>query len=159
MKKENKNILPILTTVVAILAILSIFVFTLKNRQNITKNNRQYLLDNTSQMAALVEDSLMHGYTDIQMLSHLVGEILTSPEVDITTLQHILDDSIFDFIEFADKDGMNHNTTGGISDASDRQYYLDAMKGNSGAELIFNSRATNETLIIFYSPVDRKSVV
>lgn len=153
MKKEKKYILPVLTIVVAVLAILSIVVFTLENQKNITNNNREYLLDNTSQMAVLIDDSLMHGLTNIQVLSNLVGEVLTSPEVDIATLQDILNDSIFDFIEFTDKEGMNHNTTGNISKASDRQYYLDAMRGNSGVELIFNSRATNETLLVFYSPV------
>lgn len=153
MKKENKYILSVLTIVVAVLAILSIVVFALENQKNITNNNREYLLDNTSQMAVLIDDSLMHGLTNIQVLSNLVGEVLTSPEVDIATLQYILDDSIFDFIEFTDKNGMNHNTTGNVSEASDRQYYLDAMQGNSGVELIFNSRATNETLLVFYSPV------
>ncbi len=153
MKKENKYILPVLTIIVAVLAILSIAVFTLENQNNITNNNKEYLLDNTSQMAVLIDDSLMHGLTNIQVLSNLMGEVLTSPEVDIVTLQYILNDSIFDFIEFVDKEGINHNTTGGTSEASDRQYYLDAMQGNSGAELIFNSRATNETLLLFYSPV------
>ncbi len=153
MKKENKYILPVLTIVVAALAILSIVAFTIVNQKNITNNNKEYLLDNTSQMAVLVDDSLMHGSTNIRVLSNLVSEILTSPQVDIATLQYILDDSIFDFIEFTDKEGMNHNTTGGVSEANDRQYYLDAMQGNSGVELIFNSRATYETLLLFYSPV------
>lgn len=153
MKKENKNILPILTIAAAVLAVLSIVVFALVNQKNITNNNKEYLIDNTAQMAVFVDDSLMHGLTNIQVLSSLVGEVLTSPDVDIATFQHILDDSIFDFIEFADKEGVNHNTTGGVSEAGDRQYYLDAMQGNSGIELIFNSRATNETLLVFYSPV------
>ena len=54
---------------------------------------------------------------------------------------------------FRSLEGKNHNTTGGVSEARDRRYYLDAMRGNSGVELIFNSRATNETLLVFYSPV------
>lgn len=153
MKKENKYILPILTVIVAALAILSIVVFTFKNQENITNNNKEYLFDNTSQMALLIDDSLMQGFVNIQVLSDLVNGILTSPEVDIARLQHVFDDSIFDFIEFVDVEGINHNTTGGVSDASDRQYYLDAMQGNSGVELIFNSRVTNETLLVFYSPV------
>ncbi len=151
--KKKTTILPVLTIATAILAILSIVIFTLENRKNISNNNREYLIDNTSQMAVLVDDSLMHGLTNIQVLSSLAGELLTSPEIDVAILQRILDDSIFDFIEFADKEGKNHNTTGGVSEASDRQYYLDAMQGNSGVELIFNSRATNETLLAFYSPV------
>lgn len=153
MKTGSKHTLSVLTIIVAVLAVLSIFVFTLKNQENIASNNREYLLNNTKQIAGRVDESLTHGLTNIEVLGNLIGEILTSPEVDIPTLQRILDDSIFDFIEFTDKDGRNHNTTGGISEAGDRQYYLDAMQGNSGAELIFNSRATNETLLVFYSPV------
>lgn len=152
MKKKNA-ILPVLTSAAAVLAILSIAAFTLVNRRNISNNNREYLTDNTSQMAVIVDDSLTHGLTNIQVLSSLAGELLTSPEIDVATLQRILDDSIFDFIEFTDLEGKNHNTTGGVSEAGDRRYYLDAMRGNSGVELIFNSRATNETLLAFYSPV------
>lgn len=152
MKKKNA-ILPALTSAAAVLAILSIAVFTLVNRRNISNNNREYLKDNTSQMAMIVDDSLTHGLTNIQVLSSLAGELLTSPEIDVATLQRILNNSIFDFIEFTDLEGKNHNTTGGVSEASDRRYYLDAMRGNSGVELIFNSRATNETLLAFYSPV------
>lgn len=151
--KKKATVLPVLTIAAAVLAILSIVVFTLENRKNISNNNREYLLDNTSQMAVIVDDSLLHGLTNIQVLSSLAGELLTSPEIDVAALQRILDDSIFDFIEFTDKEGKNHNTTGGVSEASDRRYYLDAMRGNSGIELIFNSRATNETLLAFYSPV------
>lgn len=151
--KKKITVLPVFTIAAAVLAILSIVIFTVENQKNISNNNREYLLDNTSQMAVLVDDSLMHGLTNIQVLSSLAGELLTSPEIDVAILQRILDNSIFDFIEFADKEGKNHNTTGGISEASDRQYYLDAMQGNSGVELIFNSRATSETLLVFYSPV------
>lgn len=103
--KKKSTILPGLTVATAILAILSIVVFTLKNQENISSNNREYLLDNTSQMAVLVDDSLLHGLTNIQALSDLAGELLTSPEIDVATLQRILNDSIFDFIEFADKEG------------------------------------------------------
>ena len=151
--RKKTTVLPALTIATAVLAILSIVVFTLVNQRNISNSNREYLEDNTSQMAVLVDDSLMHGLTNIQVLSSLAGELITSPEIDVATLQHILDDSIFDFIEFIDKEGKNHNTTGGLSEAGDRQYYLDAMQGGSGVELIFNSRATNETLLAFYSPV------
>ena len=70
MKKENKYILPVLTIVVAALAILSIVAFTIVNQKNITNNNKEYLLDNTSQMAVLVDDSLMHGSTNIRVLSN-----------------------------------------------------------------------------------------
>lgn len=153
MKNRRKYFLLALTSAAALLAVLSILAFTLKNRENIADNNRQYLIDNTAQMALLVNDSLGHGLKNIQMLSTLAGEWLASPESGVAALQRILTNFLFDFIEFTDREGKNHNITGGISEAGDRRYYLDAMRGNSGMELIFHSRATNETLLVFYAPV------
>lgn len=159
MKNRKKYFLLLLTSVAALLAILSVVVFTLKNRENIADNNRQYLIDNTGQMALLVNDSLGHGLKNIQVLSNLAGEWLASPEGGVAALQRILTDSLFDFIEFTDREGKNHNITGGISEAGDRRYYLDAMRGNSGMELIFHSRATNETLLVFYAPVQHRGEI
>ncbi|MDO4484351.1 MAG: hypothetical protein Q4C54_07960 [Clostridia bacterium] len=90
---------------------------------------------------------------NIKVLSGLVSNSLTGTEFDIANVQDLIQNSVFDFMEFADKDGMDHNITGGVSDARDRQYYLDAKAGNTGMELIYNSRATHETLLMFYSPV------
>ena len=87
--KKKITILPVLTIVAAVLAILSIVVFTLENQKNISNNNREYLIDNTSQMTMLVDDSLMHGLANIQVLSSLAGEQLTSPEVDVATLEPV----------------------------------------------------------------------
>ena len=83
--KKKTAILPVLTAATAVLAVLSIVVFTLKNQDNISGNNREYLLDHTSQMAVLVDDSLMHGLTNIQALSSLAGELLASPELDVAS--------------------------------------------------------------------------
>lgn len=153
MNKGNRRILPILTVIIAVLSILSIVTFALRNRKNISLNNQEYLLENTRQMALLVDNSLEKGLANIQVLSQLVGGLTASSEVDISLLQSIIGDNIFDFIEFADMEGKNHNITGDVSEAGDRQYYLDSMQGNSGVELIFNSRATNQTILAFYSPV------
>ena len=147
VNKRNRRILPALTVIVAALSILSIVTFALRNRKNISHNNQEYLLENTSQMALLIDSSLEKGLANIQVLSRLVSGIITSPKLDIPLLQGILGDSIFDFIEFVDMEGKNHNITGHVSEAGDRQYYLDFMHGNSGIELIFNSRATKQTIL------------
>ena len=153
MNTGNKYILPVLTVFVAALSVLSIVTFAIRSRKNISDNNQEYLLENTSQTALLVDDSLEKGLANIQVLSRLVSGIITSPELDVSLLQHTIGDSIFDFIEFVDMEGKDHNITGDVSEAGDRQYYLDSLQGNSGVELIFNSRATNQTLLAFYSPV------
>ena len=143
VNRGNRRILSILTVIVAALSILSIVIFALRSRKNISQNNQEYLLENTRQTALLVYNSLEKGLANIQVLSRLVSGIITSPELDIPLLQRMIGDSIFDFIEFVDVEGKNHNITGDLSEAGDRQYYWDSMRGNSGVELIFNSRATN----------------
>ena len=153
MNKVNRRILSVLTVIVAALSILSIFIFALRSRKNFAHNNQEYLLENTRQTALLVDNSLEKGLANIQVLSRLVSGIINSPELDIPLLRRMIGDSIFDFIEFVDVEGKNHNITGDLSEAGDRQYYWDSMRGNSGVELIFNSRATNQTILAFYSPV------
>ena len=151
---RNKTINYILTSLILLLSIVvALVVFSAKNGERITDENREYLVDNTKQIAESIDAALSDGYSNIRVLSELVSKSLTEPEFDITDIQGLIQDSVFDFMEFADKDGMDHNITGGVSDATDRKYYLDAKAGNTGMELIYVSRATHETLLMFYSPI------
>jgi len=133
--------------------LLSFLVFTKENERRIMDQNMEYIQDSTLQIAGRIDDVLLDGYDSIRILSAFLSQSLNGPEVDIHLVREIAQDSVFDFLEFADTEGMDHNITGGVSDARDRQYYLDGMKGNVGLEVIFNSRATHETLLMFYSPV------
>lgn len=139
--------------VVIAFIILTFFMFTKENEHRIMEQNMEYIQDSTIQMARQIDYVLSDGYESIRILSAFLSQSLKQPEVDIELVRKIAQDSVFDFIEFADKDGMDHNVTGGVSDARDRKYYLDGIKGNIGTEVIFNSRATHETLLMFYSPV------
>jgi len=134
-------------------------VFTKDNERRIIEQNMEYIQDSTIQIAGRIDNVFLDGYESIRILSAFLSESLNQPEVDIDLVREIAQDSVFDFLEFADKDGMDHNITGGVSDARDRQYYLDGMKGNVGLEVIFNSRATHETLLMFYSPVTFKGEI
>ncbi|MDO4488800.1 MAG: response regulator [Eubacteriales bacterium] len=152
MKKERKLFLTIIGVISLAFALIMIF-FTVRNNKRIINYNLNYLSDNTARAAVAIDDEIVIGYENIKVLSGLVGKSLTGPEFDISEVQDLITNSVFDFMEFADKDGMDHNITGGVSDARDRQYYLDAKEGNTGMELIYNSRATHETLLMFYSPI------
>ncbi|MDO4479163.1 MAG: ATP-binding protein [Lachnospiraceae bacterium] len=138
---------------VSLLISAGLIIFAVQNSKRVTNDNRLYLTDNTVKMAEVLDNEIVNGYDNIRILSELVSNSLTGPEFDIADIQHLIQNSVFDFMEFADKDGMDHNITGGVSDARDRQYYLDAKAGNSGMELIYISRATHETLLMFYAPV------
>lgn len=139
--------------VVMLLIMLAFSVFTRGNEQRIMEQNMEYIQDSTMQIARQVDHVFSDGYESIRILSAFLSQSLNKPEVDIDLVRDMAQDSVFDFIEYADKYGMDHNITGGVSDARDRKYYLDGIKGNTGLEVIFDSRATHETLLMFYSPV------
>ncbi len=150
-RKPSKQVVACI--VVAFCILFSFLVFTKENERRITEQNMEYIQDSTIQIAGRIDNVFLDGYESIRILSAFLSQSLDEPEVDIHLVREIARNSVFDFLEFADKDGMDHNVTGGVSDARDRQYYLDGMKGNVGLEVIFNSRATHETLLMFYSPV------
>ncbi len=129
------------------------FIFAKENEQRIMEQNMEYIQDSTLQIAGRIEQVFSDGYDSIRVLSLFLSQSLDRPEVDVEYVRGLVQDSAFDFIEFADMEGMNHNITGTVTDARDRKYYQDGIKGNAGTEVIFNSRATHETLLMFYSPV------
>lgn len=154
MKKTKHNTILKLAMLIASFLLAVIFTcYTFFTGRKIRNNNHEYLINDTQQCAENIEYVIEDGYKNISTLSELVSQTLTSPDVNISNYQKLINDSVFDFVEFADKNGFNHNITGGVSDAKDRQYYLDALQGHSGMEIVFNSRATHENLLMFYSPV------
>jgi len=154
MKKKHKRLMQIGVCCVVILLILAaFFVFIRENRERIAAQNMEYIRDSTAQIAERADAVLSEGFDNAGILSAFLSHSLDSPQVDVAQLRELAGNSVFDFLEFADPDGMDHNITGGVSDATDREYYLEGMKGHSGLEVIFRSRATHETLLMFYSPV------
>lgn len=140
--------------VVAIVVVISAAIqFNTSNRERIAHLNSSQVKDGTERLSKEVANMISDRLANIRILSEFYSKSLTSPEVDVGLLQEMTENSNFDFMEFTDAEGMDHNITGGVSDARDRQYYIDGMKGNTGLELIFESRATHETLLMFYTPV------
>ena len=149
---RRKEVFAVFAAAVLLLA-GALLAFTFRNRGRIISQNREYLTDNAVQAADSIDDAVGDGYDNIRILSELVNRSLTGPDFDIASIQKLISNSVFDFMEYADREGMDHNITGGVSDAHDREYYLNAKAGNTGMELIYESRATHETLLMFYSPI------
>ncbi len=153
-KKINTAAIQIAVFAAAIVAIiLAIVQFAASNSERISHLNATQVKDGTTRLSKEIDNLISDRLANIKILSAFYSESLTSPEVDVELLRKMTEDSNFDFMEFADANGLDHNITGGTSDATDRKYYLDGMAGNTGLELIFESRATHETLLMFYTPV------
>lgn len=154
--QDNRNVFrEIILVVFLCLFIIIVFLnFTKKNNERIVQQNANYVQDATLQVAERIDDMLTAARDSIVTMAFLYGDSLNSPEADIQKLQEMQDTSPFDYIEFTDKEGQNINAEGVTSDASDREYYIEGMKGNFGCIVTFHSRITNETLMTFYAPVE-----
>ncbi len=153
-RKINTSDVRIAVFFAAIAAIIfAIVQFSVSNNERITHLNASQVKEDTVRLAKEVDNLISDRLKNIRILSAFYSKSLTSPDVDVALLRKMTEDSNFDFMEFADADGLDHNVTGGVTDATDRKYYLDGMAGNTGLELIFESRATHETLLMFYTPV------
>ncbi len=153
-KKINTAAIRIAVFFAAIVVILlAVFQFSSNNSERISLLNASQVKDNTVRLSKEVDDLIADRLVNIKILSAFYSESLTSSDVDVKLLQKLTRDSTFDFMEYADTNGWDHNITGGKSYAADRKYYLDGMAGNTGLELIYESRATHETLLMFYTPV------
>lgn len=134
--------------------IIIIFIrFTKENNERIIRQNQRYVEDATVQVAARVDDILEGARQHIGIMAYMCEGMLTEPEVSVQLLKEMAENSSFDYLEFVNKDGINITMEGETADVSDREYYIEGMKGNSGTFVTMQSRITNETLITFYAPL------
>ncbi|MCI8776058.1 MAG: response regulator [Oscillospiraceae bacterium] len=158
---DKKKILKHITYVVIILAAIFIlfYWYTAQNSKRIKTQNLNYSADSARQTSFHIEHELENALNRINTYSYFLGESLSEPNVDPETLSQMEENSIFDAFRFVTADGVNITADGRTSDATDRDYYINGMKGESGISVIFNSRITNETMISFYSPVRYKNEI
>lgn len=153
-QNNRKRVKELIFASILVLFIVIVFIiFTKKNKERIVQQNESYVQDATVQVAERIDEFLTGAQDSIRSIAYLYGELLESPEIDIQKLQELQDVSSFDYIEFVNQDGVNITAAGETSDASDREYYIEGMKGNTGLSVTFHSRITDETLVTFYTPL------
>ena len=78
---------------------------------------------------------------------------LSSPVITSSMLKEMEEKSIFDALLFTDLEGNNYTSDGRITDARERDYYLNGIKGQSGTAIVFNSSLYGKTMVSFYTPI------
>jgi len=143
----------LLVTALLCATVLSFFSFARENQTRILSQNQTYAHDAALQAASRVEDMLAARSATLNLLSLTVAETIQQPWIGQDFLKLLQETSVFDYVEFIDAGGLNHNADGVTSDSSDRKNYLQGIQGETGFHVIFNSRITHETLVNFYAPV------
>ncbi len=151
---EEKTAVRIVTTGILIIAIVGVFhVYARMNKERIVQQNADYLKNSTIETSGWVEDILENARCSINNTAKLYGKTLTGSEVDPKDLESIADRTVFDYVDFINKDGIDINTQGVEADVSDRSYFIKGMQGESGMDGTYTSAVTGERMVIFYAPV------
>lgn len=145
---------------VLILIILLFYGFSTSNKERIIKQNEAYLESITIHSANQLDNTLKTALTDIKSYAYFYSELMENDLIDSEDLSAIEDNSHFDYVRFTTADGYNVTSKlNETSDAKDREYYIEGMKGNSGISIVDRSRITNETLVNFYTPLIRNDKI
>lgn len=132
--------------------IFSFITFMRDNSVRIMEQNNRFIEAGAVQTAERIDDLIAQSRNTAEMMAHLYGATMTEPTVSAGILQDMTERSLFDYVEFISPDGMDHTADGRTADVADREYFQQGMLGNSGTCVVYNSRITDETLLIFYTP-------
>ena len=140
---------------------LAFLNFSRENFDRVVTLNASYAADAARQKARYIDEVLVNAQNSIRQMAFWCSQYDILPKADggRAVLQKITANSPFDHLEFVDSVGLDRTAPGGMVDVSDRTYFLEGMKGNSGIDVVFHPRVTNGTLVMFYAPVYQGSKI
>ncbi|MDE7366909.1 MAG: response regulator [Lachnospiraceae bacterium] len=150
-KKSFQDIIYVVFLLAAI--ILLFFWFTEQNSSRTKEQNRDYAADSARIKSEQIDDELNNALGRINAYAYFIGEGLTEPVITKQMLAEMEENSQFDAIIFTDINGVDYTSDGQTADVTERGFYNNAISGNSGIEIIFDSYFYDETMACFYAPV------
>ena len=157
-KKDFKNfiifkILPLIITMASLVA--AFFMFTLRNKSSITTRNKEYLKESTTSLQQRLNVKFESSLHNISSIAYLFGESISSVEESKSLIKDIEKQTEFNYVRFITKEGDDITSEGEAPNVnlSDRDYFIDGMKGNKGITLVEKSRVNGQRQVGFYAPV------
>lgn len=153
-KKKKSLVLKIIFSIIFFMAVCIAFdIFLDKNYKNTMERTGCYIQESVMEKTIQLENNFIESMHSIRALAYLYGPYVKDTEPDLKRLHELELNSQFDVIRFVDIYGMSHTSSGNLVYVGDRDYFLDAMKGEIGITDKLISRVTNEVVVGFYSPV------
>ena len=160
MQSDNKitrGILPVIILITAI--IIAFMLFIHQTRERTIEQNAVYVEDSVTQNARHIDRLLLNMRNSISSMAYVCSNTMDPAEINKERLDTIAENSYFMFLNFIDNEQRSRGISGSKLDVSQRRYYLDGMKGNVGIDVIFDSTMSEETLVVFYSPVVNNGII
>ena len=154
MKRSKKSLWNMASVLVLLVVVIVMFYwYSAENNKRIEAQNRTYAGDSALQTSNRVNDEFRNALSRISTYAYFTGEGLTEPVVTSRMLAGMTTNSLFDEFRFAYADGTYVTSRGNITDVSDREYYIEGMKGEQGIFVTRNSIITGQPSVSFYAPV------
>ncbi|MCR4892567.1 MAG: sensor domain-containing diguanylate cyclase [Lachnospiraceae bacterium] len=161
---ENDHFSPIRIAVpiIVIIVIISLlFAYTNVQKKGIIENAEHVTSQMAEYIASNIANEMDFGKSSIKFASSAISQSMTSEILKnpVEVVTPLIENSPFDKIEYIRADGMNVMNIGGPFDASDRVYYKEGIKGNTGVWNNFHPKTSRETLMNFYTPLYYKDKI
>lgn len=150
--KPIRVVLPIIVVSV-ILAILLIYTYIQK--QIIVRDSEYVINQMAEYIAGNISNEIDYAKSSIKLSTVSVAQSMTSEKLDNPSevILPMVGNTPFGGIEYIRSDGMNVMNIGEPFDASDRVYYIEGIKGNTGVWNNYHPKTSKETLMNFYTPL------
>lgn len=145
-------ILPIL---IIIMIISVMFIYTFNLRDNLIDDTEHVTNQMAEYIASSISNKIDYASSSIKLSALSISETMDSNNLEdpSNVIGPMVNNTPFENIEYIDADGMNIMNIGEPFDASDRIYYKEGIKGNTGIWNNFNPARSKETLMNFYTPI------
>jgi len=151
MKAENLG-LPILTfTIIGLVLLCLIHI-----QKTIIKDRAEHMVEYMSEhLANDIGNTIDYSEISIRAVAGSISDKMTSDTLENPSeiINPLVENTPFGAIEYIRADGMNVMNIGEPFDASDRGYYIEGIKGNSGIWNNYHPKTSKETLVNFYTPL------
>ncbi len=157
MKTKKKPLHQIIYVFFLLAAVFILFQwYTGQNKERMEERNKNYASDSAHMKVAQINNEFKNALNLIRADTFFVEKSLQEPIITSDMLKEMEERSIFDALLFTDLDGNNYTSDGRITDARQRDYYLNGIKEQSGTAIVFNSSLYGKTMVSFYAPVHYK---
>ncbi|MCM1415066.1 MAG: response regulator [bacterium] len=154
MRTSEKTLRNIPVIVVLFLVVILLFRwYSGTNSERIERQNLNYAMDSARSTAIGIGNEFANAGRRIRNHAYFLSVAQRVREIDPDMLREMENDSDFDAFRYIDTEGNNLTSDGSVSNSSDRDYFVAGMQGESGVTMVFNSRVTGRTTMVFYAPL------
>lgn len=157
METKKRPVQQVIYVLLLLAAVVVLFQwYTVQNKARMEERNKNYAADSAHMKVSQITDEFKNAQNLIKANTFFLEKSLSGPVITSSMLKKMEENSIFDAFLFTDLEGNNYTSDGRITDARDRDYYLNGIKEKSGTAIVFNSSLYGKTMVSFYAPVHYK---